>query len=322
MKERRPPVSSPVGNSKAEADSPPLGAGGRRLVIAGRILLLLVAAAALTSAIVLVRQRDRQSEVARRSFTERWICPMHPAVVSGVPGDCPICHMALVRAREATSRDEATARDVAPPGAEATPGDGAQSGIIGRAERKLVTQTIRAPAWLDMDGLVTAQVYRGDLEDVVRPRDQAVFFGTASPSAGIPIRLSPDLPTRWDASTVLVRFRTTGLALGSNGAGWVELSLRSRELLVVPVSAVLYSGEGAYVMAAPPGSHVFTRRPVEVGRILDSGYGASLQDERIGAISILSGLQEGDRVVVSDTFFLDAERRLLAARGDKPEVIR
>src|SRR5260370_19128375 len=101
--------------------------------------------------------------------------------------------------------------------------------------------------------------------------------------------------------------------------GWPELAPRPRELLGVPSSAVLYSGAGAYVLAAPPGSHTFTRRPVDIGRILDSGYAAGLSGDHFGAIVILSGLEEGEQVVLDDTFFLDAERRLQSAQGNPAE---
>ena len=36
---------------------------------------------------------------------------------------------------------------------------------------------------------------------------------------------------------------------------------------------------------------------------------------------MLSGLSEGERVVTSDTFVLDAERRLRAAQGKAEEVV-
>jgi multidrug efflux pump subunit AcrA (membrane-fusion protein) len=103
--------------------------------------------------------------------------------------------------------------------------------------------------------------------------------------------------------------------------GWLQLAARPRELLVVPESAVLYSGDGAYVLAAPEGGRTFTRRSIEIGRILDSGHVADLAGDHFGAIVVLSGLQERERVVAGDTFLLDAERRLQAAQGAEAEVI-
>jgi hypothetical protein len=47
-----------------------------------------------------------------------------------------------------------------------------------------------------------------------------------------------------------------------------------------------------------------TKRMVDVGRTL------------YGFTSIVSGLGDGERIAVMDTFFVDAERRLGAAAGD------
>ena len=52
---------------------------------------------------------------------------------------------------------------------------------------------------------------------------------------------------------------------------------------------------------------------MEIGRVLDSGYVGGRVVET-GAIVILSGLHEGERVIAANTFFLDAERRLSGAR--------
>ncbi len=271
------------------------------VIVAARLLLLLMAALAFVSAFTLARARDS----SRERSSQRYICPMHPEVVSPAPGDCPICGMALERVSGA---------DKAAPVAVAK-----SNGAVDLVKRRAVAQLIRAPAWLSHDGVVTAVLHKDDLVGLA-PADRALFFGTVAPGVGLPIHLSPGAAAPWDSSTVQVRFQLERAAPASWGTGWVQLASRPRQLLVVPASAVLYSGAGPYVLAAPPGGYTFARRPVEIGRILDSGYVAQLAGDRFGAIVVLSGLQEGEQVVAGDTFFLDAERRLQEARGNPAEV--
>jgi hypothetical protein len=279
------------------------------LVIAGRVLLLCAAGLAVVAAFRLAHARDRDRLAAERSSIEHYVCPMHPEVASPLPGECPICRMALERA-----------------GADKGTTDLERSGTIDKVARRAVSQLVRAPAWLATDGTVIAVLHKDDLVGLT-PGERGLFFGTSTPGVGTPVRLSPGPSEPWDAATVRLRFAperpgATDPARQKKDTGWLELSARPRELLVVPASAVLYSGTGAYVLAAPPGGHTFTRRDVALGRILDSGYGAGLVDDRFGTIVVLSGLQEGEQVIGGDAFFLDAERRLQASHGNPAEVTR
>jgi hypothetical protein len=155
----------------------------------------------------------------------------------------------------------------------------------------------------------------------LRPGDKAVFFRSTEPARAISISLAPEPAAPWDSSTVQARFLSAELPSAERDIGWLQLDPQPRRLLVVPTSSVLYSGDEAYVLAAAPGGHAFTRRAIQIGRILDSGYVADLAAERQGAVVVLSGLNEGERVVTADTFLLDAERRLQGAQGKAEEVI-
>lgn len=284
----------PAGGEDARAGAPP------SFVVLGRVLLLLVAAGALVSGVVLARAHDR----AMTGSVDRYVCPMHPQVVSGAPGDCPICGMALVRVTEFARGPVSMAE---------------RSGGVVRAERRIFAEQVRAAAWLGADGVGTAVLYDDDLVGL-EPDEHALFFGGGAPNMGVDAHLLSEPPSAVDSSTVKVRFRLDADAgevappRGPRDVGSLQIALRPRELLVVPSSAVLYSAEGPYVLAAPRGDDTFTKRRVEIGRILDSGYVGGRAGE-VGAIVILSGLDEGEAVIAANTFFLDAERRLRAARG-------
>jgi hypothetical protein len=191
-------------------------------------------------------------------------------------------------------------------------------------QRRLVGGQLRAPAWRSADGVVTAWLHRDDLAGM-SPGDRAVFFAGTAPIQGVDVRLQADAPTSVDASTCKVRFRiddgvgSTAFAGRSTAVGLLQIVARPRELMTVSASAVLYSAQGPYVLVTGEPGDAVARRSIVMGRILDSSYAAGVSGDSVGAIVVLAGLSEGERVVTANAFFFDAERRLRIARGQGPE---
>jgi hypothetical protein len=179
----------------------------------------------------------------------------------------------------------------------------ANAQVIGTAETRSFVLSVRAAASLETDGRVTAML-RNDELGGLSPGERAFFFRAAAPAEGIAVRLTAEPPAPWDGSMSQVRFHFDARAsgLGPGGVGWVELAARPRKLLVIPSSAVLYSREGPYVLAAGADGRTFSTRRVEIGRVFP------------GLAVVLSGLREGEPIVVGSTFSWDAERRLQTQR--------
>jgi hypothetical protein len=301
-------------SSRSRSDG---GALERRVppfVVVARVLLLLVPAVALALALALPILRPGARDGAVAATVGRYVCPMHPEIVRAAPGDCPICNMALVP-------------ELLTPGKASADQGRKQGEVIARAERRFVASQVRAAASVAADGEGTAVLYEDDLTGL-GPQEPAVFFGGVSPNMGIKAHLLLDSRSPIDPSTVTVHFRLDEAHEPPAGAdhgvdvGSLQIAARARELLVVPLSAVLYSAAGPYVLASSRQGEPFAKRAIHVGRILDSGYVGEHTGSDTGAVVVLSGLNEGDSVVAGYTFFVDTERRLQAARVAREEAAR
>jgi hypothetical protein len=278
---------------------------GAFAVLGARIALLLLAVALAASGFLLARARGDDARVVGGA---KFTCPMHPEVVSETPGDCPLCHMALVAlepaARAAHPRGPAHSsageepfslpRDVRP----------AEHQRLGAVERRVFTSPVIAPAWLDADGTARALLHGEELIGL-SPGDAARFFAARSPRDGLrAIRLDEEPERRQDGS-VVVGFRiepgvpevAPASAPASADVGWLKIDAKSRELSLIPLSAVLHGVDGPFVLVAQADRQSFVRRPVRIGRIY------------AGRVAVLDGLDGRELIALGNVFLLDAERR-------------
>ena len=230
-------------------------------------------------------------------------CPMHKK-----PSGPVVSGLVLEASTNPTSATGVTWLPAThPPSAHGKPSD---RPALDTPKRRVFLDDVRAPAWLETPERLSAVLYRDELVGL-SAGERGRFYRAASPRAPIDVRLSDEPPAAWDASTSLVRFvvepqsketrsadatADAAPAPRSGDVGWLELEDKSRVLLVFPESALLRSNEGPYVLVAGANERTFSRRPVQIGRILK------------GQVVVLSGLREDERIAVSSAFFLDAER--------------
>jgi hypothetical protein len=176
--------------------------------------------------------------------------------------------------------------------------------VVGTVQRRASTAEVSAPAWVESEQGVRAVLFKEDLVGL-SPGERAWFFRAASPSTAIAVRLTAEPPEAWDQSTARLLFRLEAGAppLGPGEMGWVKLAARTREALVIPTAALLYSPEGPYLLAVTGPGPTFSQRKIEIGRISQ------------GFAVVLSGLRDGERIAVGSAFSLDAERRIQAGRA-------
>lgn len=149
---------------------------------------------------------------------------------------------------------------------------------------------------------VLASVYEYELPfvKVGQPADMTLSYSPGRTYRGRVVYIYPVLDVATRTVQVRLEFDNPGLDLKPEMYAQVTLEGDLGERLIVPDSAVLFSGEREIVFVAK-GDGYFEPRQVRTGlRSADS-------------VEILEGLREGEQVVISGNFFVDSESKLKAA---------
>ena len=151
---------------------------------------------------------------------------------------------------------------------------------------------------------IYADIYESEVAAVKLNQPALVTF-VAYPGesfSGQVAYIYPALNTEARTLRVRLELPNLGLKLKPGMYGTVELRADSVKTLVVPKEAVLDTGLRQLVFL-DRGEGVYQPYPVKVGR--------RSQDH----VEILEGIKEGDQVVISANFLLDAESKLTSASG-------
>jgi hypothetical protein len=304
-------------------------------VVALRIALVAAAAGAAVAGLWI--GRGGPSAQARR-----YACPMHGEVVAAVPGDCPICGMAL-EATDASGRIAPSAGPAAAPAGEpageatvepaldpaagrdhialaalrASPESAALLRFsIAQARRNVYPGDVFAPAIVEPGGAITARLYRDELATLA-DHERAVFVPSAAPGDELAVVRAVTPPPVIHAALADVAFVVAPGAAPGAAPG------------VAP---------GAPAAAPPPGQVGWIRlahrtRDVLVVRassVIQSSDGpyvlvfssqagtlarrkVEVGKEFLGMTAIVGGLRDKEFVIMANAFSFDAERRLQAA---------
>jgi membrane fusion protein, copper/silver efflux system len=163
---------------------------------------------------------------------------------------------------------------------------------------ELYTVTDLSRVWIE------AEFYEYESQ-AVRPGQEATISLPYDPGQSLQGRVSYIAPyLNPDTRTLQVRFDVPNADLLLKPSMFVDvlLTLRAGESVVVPDSAVMDSGMRQIVFV-DRGDGSFEPREVKIG--LRSG----------GKTQVLSGVNEGEEVVVRANFLLDSESRLQSAIG-------
>ena len=281
-------------------------------------------------------------EHAKKHLDPTYVCPMHPRVVRSEPGRCPICGMDLVPKETPAPTEDRQAKTAKEQAPVVTVSDTVvnQLGVrTAEVQRGKLTRHIEGfgvflrstvqgyrPAYhgptpnaSDTATSTSAMLVQGQVFERQAPLLQVgQTVRVRVPSLGSKewegklIGLEPQInqTTHTQVFHVSVAPEAASVPPGMNANLVVEVEPVA-DALLVPREAVIVTGRGPRVMVALGGGR-FQQREIDA------------QDFGEGQIVIRSGLQEGERVVVSAQFLLDSEANLQAGlkrlSGDGPRT--
>ncbi len=245
------------------------------------------------------------SEKAESSFY--YSCPMHPQIHSEHPGECPICHMKLVKVKTPTKEDATKDSGEKRADIQVT---ASQLEVIGvqkaDVEKMTLVATLPISGRIISSSSVAFQAYERDVR-YLRPGLTFKGAGSIYPEDEIKGTIA-SVDTIVDPSSRTVRVlgqiqeRSRNLIPETSFRGEVEIKLSDR--IAIPESSVLHTGQGDLVYVVDKNNKLSPRK-IKVGLKTNSYY------------EVLAGLNVGETISSGPNFLIDSEAKIRGASSSE-----
>lgn len=253
---------------------------------------------------------EKKSNKEKPSFSKfegssYWTCPMHPQIHLDHEGECPICHMKLVKVMENAKAAEA-AQGGQQDNRSSVQATSKQLELIG--VQKTSVEKMNLSANLPISGRILSassvsfQVYESDIKYIHTGLNFKGETTTSDEESILGIITSVDSIVDPTSRTI----RVTGsikkgpkyLSSETSFSGEIQIDLKDR--LAIPESSVLHTGNKdlVYLFGA---ENSLTPKAVKLGRKAEGFY------------EVISGLNAGDMISSGPNFLIDSEAKIRGA---------
>lgn len=252
---------------------------------------------------------EKKSDNGKMSITKvegnpYWTCPMHPQIHLDHEGECPICHMKLVKVAQAAAEKNAEARQGDKRSSVQVTAN--QLELIGvqktSVEKMKLTAKIPISGRILSSSSVAFQVYEKDVKYI---HSGLQFKGESSSSSEDEISGNiSSVDSIVDPTSRTIRVLgsinkgSKGLLAETSFSGEILIELKDR--LAIPESSVLHTGTKDLVYIFGEGNKL-TPKSVKLGIKTEGFY------------EVLSGLSLGDTISSGPNFLIDSEAKIRGA---------
>ena len=229
-----------------------------------------------------------------------WTCPMHPQIHQDHAGECPICHMKLVKRQESKLGSMKESEDDKCTDVQITSN---QLDLIGvqktNVEKMNLTAKIFVSGRILSSSGVAFQVYENDLRYIHAGLKFKGESSTNSEEVISGVITSVDSIVDPSSRTVRVLGSITSSAKSrlSETSFSAEIFIELNDRIFIPESSVLHTGHGELI-------YIFS----EENKLTPKNIKLGLKTE--GFYEVLSGLAEGATISSGPNFLIDSEAKI------------